>query len=649
MNKDSLTDYLSCILFRALGPVLRVLPVGASLFLGRRLGDLLYCLDIRHRAIAYANIKRALEKESGHIGIRRLTKSSYRAFGQNFIEIFLIPQVSKEYLSKYISVEGGENIDAAFKKGKGVILLAMHAGSWELSNVICSNLGFPFNFLVREQRHPRLNELLNYYRSLRGCKIIHRSNQTRELIEALKRNESIGVTVDQGGKEGVPVKFFGKDASMATGAVKLALKYGSVILPAYHTRVNGPYAKVIIRPPFELTKTQDMEKDVRENLQRLIPVYEQLIRKYPAEYMWTYKIWKYAKEKNVLILSDGKAGHLRQSQAVADLTRECLEENGIKADIETREIKFRNAFSKSLLALSSLLSGKYVCQGCLLCLKKTLDEETQAFLMSKNPDVIISGGSALAPINYLLSRQNLARSIVIMRPGLLSFKKFNLVIIPRHDEPVKSKNVLVTEGAINSIDEKYLREQSERLAHLLALRLKPLALYIGLLIGGDSKKFILAKERVAEAIKQVKSAAEKLNADILITTSRRTSKEVEAVVKEGFRGYPRAKLVIIANEKNIPEAVGGILGLSSMVVSSPESISMISEAVSSNKYVLVFKAAGLSQKHQRFLDNFARNKYIYLTQAGGLGNKIEEIWHGKPKVFAPKDRQIIKQAIKALL
>jgi mitochondrial fission protein ELM1 len=183
----------------------------------------------------------------------------------------------------------------------------------------------------------------------------------------------------------------------------------------------------------------------------------------------------------------------------------------------------------------------------------------------------------------------------------------------------------------------------------LALRLKPLALYIGLLIGGDSKKFILAKERVAEAIKQVKSAAEKLNADILITTSRRTSKEVEAVVKEGFRGYPRAKLVIIANEKNIPEAVGGILGLSSMVVSSPESISMISEAVSSNKYVLVFKAAGLSQKHQRFLDNFARNKYIYLTQAGGLGNKIEEIWHGKPKVFAPKDRQIIKQAIKALL
>ncbi len=649
MSKDSATDYISYILFKALGPFVRILPLGVSLFLGRRLGDLLYYLDLKHKAITHANIKRALGSKLSHAQICRLTKGSYRAFGQNFIEIFLIPSIDKFYLSKYITVEGRENIEAAFKKGKGVIFLAVHAGSWELSNVICSNLGFAFNFVVREQRHPRLNELLNHYRSLKGCKILHRQNQTRELIEVLKRNESIGVTVDQGGRDGALVKFFGKEASMATGALRLALKYDSVILPAYHARINGPYAKVIIKPPFEVTKSANMDFDVRENLSRLMPVYERLIAEYPCEYMWTYKIWKYSRQRCILILSDGKAGHLRQSQAVAGLAARELEASGIKANVRTVEVKFKNKLSQAALALSSLLSGKYICQGCLLCLKKTLDDISRESLMKENPDIVISAGSSLAPVNYLLSRENTAKSVVLMRPGLMSVKRFSLAIIPRHDHPPKAGNVLATEGALNLIDGEYLREQSRKLAQISQLSLQPSAYYIGLLIGGDSRKFVLKKEEVREVIRQVRLAAESLDADILVTTSRRTSKEAEAVVKEELGLYPRAKLVIIANELNIPEAVGGILGLSRIVVSSAESISMICEAVTSGKYTVVFQSDGLSNKHKRFLDEFVKQKYIYLVPVGRLSERLVQLMTDKPEAHMLKDRLLISEAIKKIL
>ncbi|MCX5704981.1 MAG: ELM1/GtrOC1 family putative glycosyltransferase [Candidatus Omnitrophica bacterium] len=649
MSKDSAIDYISYILFKALGPFVRMLPLGVSLFLGRRLGDLLYYFDLKHKAIAHANIKRALGNKLSHAQICRLTKGSYRAFGQNFIEIFLIPSIDEKYLFKYITVEGRENIEAAFKKGKGVIFLAVHAGSWELSNVICSNLGFPFNFVVREQRHPRLNELLNHYRSLKGCKILHRQNQTRELIEVLKRNESIGVTVDQGGRDGVLVKFFGKEASMATGALRLALKYDSVILPAYHVRINGPYAKVIIKPPFEVAKSGNMDFDVRENLLRLMPVYERLIAEYPREYMWTYKIWKYSKERNILILNDGKTGHLRQSQAVAALAARELQASGIKANVRTVEVKFKNKLSQAVLAFSSLLSGKYICQGCLLCLKKTLNEASLESFMKENPDIIISAGSSLAPVNYLLSRANTARSVVLMRPGLMSVKRFSLAIIPRHDHPPKVANVLATEGALNLIDGEYLRDQSRHLAQASELSLQPSAYYIGLLLGGDARKFILKKEEVREVIRQVKLAAESLDADILVTTSRRTSKEAEAVVKDELRDYPRAKLVVIANELNIPEAVGGILGLSRIVVSSAESISMICEAVASAKITVVFQSEGLSNKHKRFIDEFAKQKYIYLVPAGQLSKRLVQLMTDKPEAHMPKDRLLISQRLKKLL
>jgi len=307
------------------------------------------------------------------------------------------------------------------------------------------------------------------------------------------------------------------------------------------------------------------------------------------------------------------------------------------------EIKFKNAFLKTALMFSSFLAGKYHCQGCLWCLRTFLQKGDYKSLIGMKPDIIISCGQAIAPINYVLSRENMSKSIVVMRPSILSTRRFDLAVIPKHDSPPKRKNIVVTEGALNLIDEDYLRKQSEKL-----MRLSPVT--IGLLIGGDTKDFHLDEDTISQVIKQIKSASEKLDADILVTTSRRTSKEVEIKVKEELKDCPRCKLLVIANEKNIPETVGGILGLSQIIVTSPESISMISEAASSKKYVLVFKSLGLNNRHWRFLDHFAKNKYIYMVDNPlDLSKKIEDIWLNRPPIHALRDNLLVSEAIKRIL
>jgi lauroyl/myristoyl acyltransferase/mitochondrial fission protein ELM1 len=649
MSKDSIIDYLSCILIKVLGVIVRSLPIGFSLFLGARLGILLYYFDLKHKAIAYSNLKVAFGDKFSPEQLRHLTREFYRSFGHNLIEIFFIPLVDKEYMNKYISIEGLEFVEQAFKTGKGVILLGVHSGSWELSNVICANLGFNFNLIVRDQRHPRLNELLNRYRMQKGCKILQRENQTRYLLEALKKNEAIGMTIDQGGKTGELVKFFGKDASMATGAIRLALKYDSVILPAYYTRVKGPYIKTIIEPPFRVNKTQDIKKDIHDNLQELTRIFEKNIARYAKDYLWYYKIWKYTAEKNILVLSDGKTGHLRQSQAVAEIVGRLLKDKGMVSGVDTIEINFKSALAKKALVFSSGLSGKYTCQGCLWCLRTFLQKGNYKSLTSIKPDIIISCGEAIAPINYVLSRENNAKSIVIMRPSILSTRRFDLVIMPKHDHPPKRKNILATQGALNLIEKEYLREQSHKLIKTTGFKLSAQDLYMGLLIGGDAKRFHLTNETLSEVIRQIKSASEKLNADILVTTSRRTSKEGEELVKNELENYPRCKLLVIANENNIPEAVGGIVGLSEFIICSSESISMISEAVNSQRYVLVFKSPGLRKKHKSFLYNFAKNTYIYLTEVNELSKKIEDIWQEKPAIPTLSDNLLVSGAIKKIL
>jgi KDO2-lipid IV(A) lauroyltransferase len=631
---------------------MRILPKGLTLFLGKRLGDLFYYFDFKHKATTYANLKTAFGDRLSPLQLSSLAKEFYQTFGQNLLEVFSIPLVDKEYINKYISFEGLENISQGFKGNKGVILLAVHEGSWELSSIICANLGIPLALFVRNQGFPRLNQLLNSYRSQKGCKIIQRQNQTRQLMEALKNNQAIGITADQGGKTGVLVNFFGKDASMASGAVKLALKYNSAIIPVFYTRIKGPYIKIIIEPPFEIRKSENSKDDIQENVQRLIHIFQKHITRYPKEYLWSYKIWKYTDEKKILILSDGITGHLRQSQAVADIISDYFKEKGIKPEIDTEEVRFNNRLRRYALLFSSCLAGKYTCQGCLWCLRKFLRKDIYKSLISIKPDIIISCGSSLTPVNYVLSRESLAKSIVIMRPSILSTSRFHLVIMPRHDNPPKRKNVAVTEGALNLINEQYLKGQTEKLIqtqghHLPAGRqgLKTQGRYIGLLIGGNTKSFSLSGKIISEVIKQIKSVSERLNADILVTTSRRTSFAIEEIVKEEFSKYQRCKLLIIANEKNLPQALGGVLGLSEIVISTPESISMISEAVNSKKYVLVFKAQGLDKKHRRFLDNFAKSKYIYLVEPGDLSQRIKDIWLNRPLVYTTGDNLLVRDAI----
>jgi KDO2-lipid IV(A) lauroyltransferase len=623
-----------------------MLPKAIVFFFAKALGLGLYYFDCRHRCVAYANLKTAFSDKTPR-QLARLTRKFYQALAQNVAEIFLIPAIDAGYFAKYMDVRGAQNISEGFKKNKGIIFTTVHAGNWELSSLVCANLGVPFKLFVRQQRYPRLNDLLNSYRRQKKAVLIRMDDSMRLLLRALKDNEAIGMTLDQGGRDGINVKFFNRNASMSSGPIRLALRYSAPIVPVFYARKKGPYVKVLMGPLFAAEPSGDLEKDVRDNLQRLVNIFERQIRENPEEYLWTYKVWKYADQKTVLILNDAKAGHLRQAQAAAALLAQGLEEKGVKTQILTEEIKITGGLKKLGLALSACLASKYSCPGCLWCLRGSLRRNTYQSLVKIKPDIIVSCGAALAALNYVLSRENQAKSVCILRPGFLALKKFDLVIMPRHDHPPKRKNVVATEGALNLVNADYLRGQSEKLLSAVHSALSTVSL--GLLIGGDAKNFHLDKEGLGQALCQVKAAAEYLKADILATTSRRTSGQIEDLVKEELKGFPACKLLVIANERNIPEAVGGILGLSQIVACSPESISMISEAASSGRYVLVFNLKGLNRKHKRFLDYFVSRGFIRLCEPGDLNNSIQEAWRNKPPVNALQDNLLIKEALRRLI
>jgi len=241
--------------------VFKFLPLRVSLWVSRRIGWMGYYLLPKKRAIVYANLKTAFCLKKSPFQLRSLTRLVFSNLTQSFIELLCFPKIKSLGFQHFIQLQGKKNIDQAMCRGKGVILLAIHSGNWELGNVVNSLIGCPYNVVANEQpKMPQLDTLLNEYRKMAGANVIARGEAAKEIIKTLQRNELVGLLLDQGGKDGVPVNFLGKTATMSSGSIRLALKYGCEICPAWITRQPDHSHVLEFSPAITLISTGDLDK-----------------------------------------------------------------------------------------------------------------------------------------------------------------------------------------------------------------------------------------------------------------------------------------------------------------------------------------------------------------------------------------------------
>ena len=300
----------------------------------------------------------------------------------------------------------------------------------------------------------------------------------------------------------------------------------------------------------------------------------------------------------------------------------------------------------------------FLFQGRLQFLKIFLTEGSFKKITSVKADFLISCGSSVAGLNYLLSRDQQSKSIAILKPGLLNPERFDLVVLPQHDQPVLSHSkarIVVTRGAPNLMTPKYLEKQKELLlkhfSHLKSERKTT----IGVLLGGDNRDYILSEDVMKIVINQLKETAEDLNANLLVATSRRTPERIENLIVRELKKYPRAPFVVIANRAPVEEAVGGILGLSDIVVVSGESISMISEAAGSGKNTVVFKIKKRKRvrfkplKHDLFMEKLNEQGFIIACEAKRLGEVIRDVAKKKIQTRPLDDYPAILKAVREII
>lgn len=378
------------------------------------MGRIGYYLLPRKKTVVYANLKTVFSASKSPHQLERLSLLTFINLAQSFVEFLCLPKMKQLGFKNLIRLKGKENIESSISQGKGTILLAIHSGNWEFGSVGNSMIGHPYHLVAKEQpKIPQLDFLLNQLRKMAGARVIPPGVATKEIIRALKRNEIVSMVLDQGGKDGVAVDFFGKSATMSSGAVRLALKYGCSICPAWITRQSDGSHLLEYFSAMHLTSTGHLENDIRDNVQQAARHYEDLLKEVPGEYLWFYNVFKYTKDAQTLILDDGDTEHLRQSQAVVKTLVDDLNKQGKKVKECVFPLDFRTSFRARSFPLYSFFSRFLSPLRREHRLKYFLTDSCYLALMRLKADFVVSCGKRSQGINYILSANHLAKSFIL--------------------------------------------------------------------------------------------------------------------------------------------------------------------------------------------------------------------------------------------
>src|SRR5262245_19495551 len=270
------------------------MPRSVAYRTAKRLAWLGFHVARRQRRAGLRNLEMAFPELSG-TAREDILRGSFDNLGRLLVEFTHLPELNKGNVCRFVVHDGLENYLEGLRRGKGVIFMTAHFGSWELSSFAHAVYGYPLKFVVRPIDNPCVEKLISRYRTLSGNIPIQRRSAARDILKALRQNESVGILFDQNTtrSEGVFAEFFGLTAATTPSIALFALRTGAAVVPGFLIWDESLQKhRLRLDPPVELIETGDLERDVLENTKHFNKILESYVRKYPDQWLWIHRRWK---------------------------------------------------------------------------------------------------------------------------------------------------------------------------------------------------------------------------------------------------------------------------------------------------------------------------------------------------------------------
>ena len=90
--------------------------------------------------------------------------------------------------------------------------------------------------------------------------------------------------------DGLKINLFGEETSLPVGAVRIAMRTGAAVVPAFNLRVKGNQYEVFFEPAIEINPDNGQE-NLEKNMFNLVQALEKMIKTCPEQWVVLSDIW----------------------------------------------------------------------------------------------------------------------------------------------------------------------------------------------------------------------------------------------------------------------------------------------------------------------------------------------------------------------
>ena len=232
------------------------------------------------------------------------------------------------------------------------------------------------------------------------------------------------------------------------------------------------------------------------------------------------------------------------------------------------------------------------------------------------PPTLAIGCGRQAALATRLLRARGAKAVQILDPRV-DPGHWDLVIAPQHDR-LRGTNVLTTLGSLHPVDDLWLAQARADFAAFAALPRPRTAV----LLGGSSGHVRFDRMAFEVMATKLEAALVRDGGSVLLTTSRRTSRELRGVLRHRYVETPGLTWLDPQDGDN---PYPGLLAWADRIVCSPDSVNMISEACATDVPVHVFDPGRARGRLRMFLDSLLASGRIRALDGSLASFEVEPL------------------------
>lgn len=268
----------------------RILPASVLRWPVRRGAELYRRVDRGRRRVVESNLRPIVGEAASQVGGRL-----FRAFGDKLVDLWRF-EAGRLGADAPGDLRGREHFEAAVGSGRGVLLVTVHLGNWELGATVLNRFGRRLLVVTQAEPGDRFTERRQAARAAQGVDTVVIGENPFAFVDLIRRlgeGALVALLIDRPvASTGVRTSFFGRPFDVSRAPAELARASGCLVVPVLVVRGPGGAYMAEMLPPVEYDRRGLGSAEARAAFAgEILRAFEPAVRQHPEQWFHFVPVW----------------------------------------------------------------------------------------------------------------------------------------------------------------------------------------------------------------------------------------------------------------------------------------------------------------------------------------------------------------------